>query len=123
MTKLNQKKTPGFGIGAKPSNKEIRLDQKLHPGPGAHKMRSSFESNKSDKKGFTFGASNQTYEKVYNECLPEKKGWTDPGMYNIASFADKVKTGKKKIFFGERCYSSQEKKEVRSPGPGTYNDN
>jgi hypothetical protein len=85
-------------------------------------LRSSFESNKSTNKGFTFGASNKTYEKVYNECLPEKKGWTEPGLYNIASFADKVKTGKKKIFFGEKCYESLERKKVKSPGPGSYND-
>lgn len=85
-------------------------------------MRSSFDSNRSAKKGFTFGASNKTYEKVFNRCLPENKGWTDPGLYNIESFADKVKSGKKRIYFGEKCHNSLERSHVKSPGPGTYQD-
>ena len=118
MTKLNQKKTPGFGIGSKLSNKDMRLEQRLMPGPGSHNLRSSFEANKSHRKGYTFGASNETYAKVYNKCLPEKKGWTDPGLYNINSFADNVKSGKKRIFFGEKIYEGTEKAELQSPGPG-----
>ena len=77
----------------------------------------------------------------------ERKGWTEPGLYTLAGFADLVKSGKKKIFFGERCYdpdkksnsrerryrsgsSSLDKNNRRSreryvsddPGPGHYDD-
>lgn len=92
------------------------------PGPGSHNLKSSFEANKAHRRGYTFGASNETYAKVYNACLPEKKGWTDPGLYKIESFADKVKSGKKKIFFGERCYEGVEKIDLQSPGPGQYHE-
>ena len=62
----------------------------------------------------------------------ERKGWTEPGLYTLAGFADIVKSGKKKIFFGERCFdnsrdrqksSSLEKKKryvSNEPGPGQY---
>ena len=44
--------------------------------------------NKSHSKGKTFGISHEAYNKVYNKALPEKKGWTEPGMYTIKSFVD-----------------------------------
>lgn len=100
----------------------MRHDQKFMPGPGQHNLKSSFETNKDHRRGYTFGASNDTYAKVYNECLPEKKGWTDPGLYKIDSFADKVKSGRKRIFFGEKCYEGVEKINLQSPGPGQYQD-
>ena len=63
------------------------------------------------------------YAKVYNEAAPPEKGWTDPGLYNIKSFADNVKSGRKKIFFGGRPHSRVEARDEKLPGPGAYNDN
>jgi hypothetical protein len=74
-------------------------------------------------RGCSFGASNEVYAKVYNEADLPDKGWTDPGLYNIASFADNIKSGKKRIFFGERTYQGLEKRDLHMPGPGAYNDN
>lgn len=82
------------------------MEQKFAPSPGSHNIASFVEMNQKRGKGHTFGASNETYAKVYNEAAPENKGWTDPGLYNIKSFADNIKSGRKKIFFGERTHTS-----------------
>ena len=123
MTKLNLKKTPGFGIGKKSSQKEISMEHKFSPSPGSHNIASFVDKNQSHGKGYSFGASNEVYAKVYNEAAPEKKGWTDPGLYTIKSFADNVKSGRKRIFFGGRTHSRAEERDEKLPGPGAYNDN
>lgn len=140
MSRLNQKKTPGFGIGKKASQQEISQAEKEKPPPGHYTIASNFETNKMHSKGYSFGISKEAYEKVQHmgplgkQQENERKGWTEPGLYTLAGFADIVKSGKKKIFFGERCYdnprdrqasnSLEKKKRYTSnePGPGQYDD-
>ena len=140
MSRLNQKKTPGFGIGKKASQQEISRDEANRPPPGQYTIASNFETNKQHSKGYSFGISKEAYEKVQHmgplgkQQENERKGWTEPGLYTLAGFADIVKSAKKKIFFGERCFdnsrdrqksSSLEKKKryvSNEPGPGQYDD-
>ena len=50
--------------------------------------------------------------------MPETKGWTEPGCYNIKSFVEINKNDQKKMSFGARIASSPNK----NPGPGHYQD-
>lgn len=69
-------------------------------------------------KGSSFGINHQFYQKVYNKCLPEAKGWTEPGIYNIKSFVEINKSDRKRMTFGARLEPSPNK----APGPGHYQD-
>ena len=56
---------------------------------------------------------------MYDEGrLIEKKGWTEPGMYNIKSFVDLNKSDSERMTFGLRLEGSPSK----TPGPGHYRD-
>jgi hypothetical protein len=88
------------------------------PGPTNYNIDSTFEINKKHDKGKSFGISGKAYEKVYNETNPPIMGWTEPGMYHIASFTDIIITNNKKMSFGQRISSSVESRDSRSPGPG-----
>lgn len=58
------------------------------PSPDKYNLLSTFDQNKLHSKGSSFGINHQYYKKVYNKCLPETKGWTEPGCYNIKSFVE-----------------------------------
>lgn len=118
MTQIDFKKTPGFGIGVKHSKERVKAWQRDMPAPNKYNLTSSFDQNREHNKGNSFGMTHGIYQKVYNECLPEKKGWTEPGMYNIKSFVDINKQDRRKMSFGVRleCSPSQ------NPGPGHYKD-
>lgn len=88
MSKLNLKKTPGFGIGKKTSAAMINKTALDIPCPTAYNLRTRFEANKRYGVGPSFGISHSHYDKVFNETSPPKGGWTEPGLYNIDSFVD-----------------------------------
>lgn len=92
------------------------------PGPTKYDIDSLFEINKKHDKGKSFGISGKAYDKVYNETNPPIKGWTEPGMYNLASFTDMIIKNNKKMTFGQRLSCSGGSKDSRSPGPGSYQD-
>lgn len=119
MTGSDKKKTPGFGIGPKHSKERMKACQRDLPAPNNYELASSFEQNKNHNKGNSFGITHDHYKKVYNKCLPEKKGWTEPGLYNIRSFVDINKQDSKKLSFGAR----REFIPSKTPGPGHYKEN
>lgn len=118
MTNMDAKKTPGFGIGDKQSKERIKTYLMDMPPPNQYNLASTFERNRTHNKGSSFGMTHEIYRQVYNECLPEKKGWTEPGMYNIKSFVDINKHDGRKMTFGLRLEGSPSK----TPGPGHYRD-
>ena len=73
MTKLNLKKTPGFGIGKKSSYDKLSNYMKNMPGPTTYNILSAFHTpNHSIKRGFSFTNNHSAYLKVYNEADPPK---------------------------------------------------
>lgn len=88
------------------------------PSPNRYKLASTFDENKMHDRGSSFGINHQFYKKVYNECLPEAKGWTEPGCYNIKSFVDINKANSRKMTFGARIEGTP----TKGPGPGEYQD-
>lgn len=55
MTKLNLKKTPGFGIGQKTSKAFLNKTQLEIPCPTAYNLRTKFEVDKTNGVGPSFG--------------------------------------------------------------------
>ena len=102
MSQSNWKKTPSFGFGTQASQERVKAWQRDMPSPNKYNLVSSFDENKMHYKGTSFGINHQYYRSVYNECLPEKKGWTEPGMYNIKSFVEINKDDGKKVTFKGR---------------------
>ena len=119
MTKLNHKKTPSFGIGAKATNAGIRRCLKEQPDPGTYDIMTIFDKNIRHKKGHTFGINHSYYMKLYSEQLINTKaGWTDPGAHDIKSFVDIKRIDRRKFTFGSRLNTSPK----QSPGPGEYKE-
>jgi len=101
MTKLNLKKTPGFGIGKKGSQAIMNIHQMEIPCPTTYNLRTKFEANKEHHVGPSFGIAHSHYDKVFNESSPPKGGWTEPGLYDIKTFVDlKKKDNRKMTFLG-----------------------
>jgi hypothetical protein len=48
--------------------------------------------------------------------IDNKKGWTEPGCYNIKTFVDKIKNNNKNFSFGSRHSRSP----VNYPSPDRY---
>lgn len=93
----NYENIASFGIGEKSPLKKIHCES---PEPGSYQLKSEFDKNVEKELGFSFGIGHQHYQKVYNESIGPKYGWTEPGLYNIGTFVDQVK--KKNIKFGSR---------------------
>ena len=72
MTRLNLKKTPGFGIGKKGSQATISKTLMENPGCTRYNLKTKFEINKFHNTGPSFGIAHNHYDKVYNEASPPK---------------------------------------------------
>jgi len=90
MSVYDLKKTPGFGIGMKASQKKMSLEAIFNPGPGTYETKSSFgvhdKSMSPNHKtpGYSLRIGHKAYEKVAGTQDPPRSG--PDAFYDIKSF-------------------------------------